>query len=77
MLRYTNSSYGENYNRKSRGEPIGEYGCTFDHTSKFIYKAHSFCEGFFVRKRFWKIVLDEHSFVSTSYKQKIEKKHSR
>ena len=64
VLRYENSSTGD----KSRGEAIGEFGCTFNHTSRFIYKSSSFCEGFFVRKRYWTEVLKEHSFVALSYK---------
>ena len=60
VLRYVNSSTAE----KSRGEAIGEYGCTFNHTSRFVYKSSSFCEGFFVRKRYWTDVLKEHTFVA-------------
>lgn len=50
VLRYQNSTL---YNVKSYGEAIGEYGCTFNKNSRFIYKTTFLCSGYFIRKKYW------------------------
>ena len=74
VLRYTNSPHPNEYNA---GEGIGEYGCTKNKTSRFIYKTSSFCKGFFVRKHGWKQLLTDHAFVLKSYIQKTTSKFLR
>jgi hypothetical protein len=39
--------------RKGCGVVVGDHGCTFNHTSNYIYKTHSDCEGFSIRKLEW------------------------
>ena len=39
--------------RKGAGIVIADHGCTFNHPSNFIYKTHSDCEGFSIRKLDW------------------------
>ena len=74
IIRYTNSSV---WHEKNAGEGIGEYGCTLDKTSRFIYKTSCRCSGFFIRKLSWKDLLVNHAFVLKSYIQKVKIKHSR
>ena len=35
---------------KQNGFVIGDHGCTFNHKSCFIYRSHTVCDGFFIRK---------------------------
>jgi hypothetical protein len=59
------------------GEVIGDYGCTMNKTSRFIYKTTTACEGFFVRKRFWDQILKAHSFIAKGLKHNIIKRYNR
>lgn len=54
VIRYVNSTHKQ----KSFGEGIGEYSCTMNKTSRFIYKTASFCDGFFIRKKKWNDLMD-------------------
>jgi hypothetical protein len=49
VLRYTNSSR----KMKQSGAVIGDYGCSFNKSSRFIYRCASFCDGFYIRKKYW------------------------
>ena len=59
------------------GEAIGDYGCTMDKTSRFIYKTTTVCEGFFIRKRFWVQVLNSNAFIAKGFKHNIVKRYKR
>ena len=48
--------------RKKRSIVIGDHACTFNHTSKYIYKTHTQCEGFSIRKKHWQDILGESAF---------------
>ena len=80
-LRYSNKlkKIGENELARegNAGEIIGDFGCTMNKTSRFIYRCATLCDGFFVRKSRWMMVMNEHSFVAKSLKAKICKRHSR
>ena len=85
-LRYTNklTSIDENQEQKGKleregnaGEIIGDFGCTMNKTSRFIYRCATLCDGFFIRKSSWVDILKEHSFVAKSLKAKICKRHAR
>lgn len=39
--------------RQKKAIIIGDHGCTFNNKSSFIYKTHTQCEGFSIRKNFW------------------------
>jgi hypothetical protein len=39
--------------RKRKAIIIGDHGCTFNHRSLYIYKTHSMCEGFSIRRNKW------------------------
>ena len=54
VLRYQNSL---KRNVKSYGEAIGDYGCTFNKNSRFIYLTQMRCEGYFIRKLYWKEIM--------------------
>ena len=45
VLRYENSN------------PLGAYNVTFDERSEYIYKTHTDCDGFFIRRNKWKVLL--------------------
>jgi hypothetical protein len=32
---------------------MAEHGCTFNHHSQYIYKTHTLCTGFSLRKKHW------------------------
>ena len=63
VIRYVNSSTKS----KSFGEGIGEYGCTLNKTSRFIYKTAAFCDGFYIRKKKWSDLMEENSYVAKAY----------
>jgi hypothetical protein len=67
VLRYVNSSR----KMKQSGAIIGDYGCTFNKSSRFIYRCASFCDGFYIRKKNWVAVMGKHTFVSKSLSLKI------
>lgn len=50
---------------------IGDHGCTFNHKSSFIYRSHTQCEGFFVRKRNWHLLMEEPNEITNQKKQMI------
>lgn len=43
--------------RKGAGVILADHGCTFGHTSNFIYKTHTICEGFSIRKLDWQGII--------------------
>ena len=65
VLRYQNST---SYNVKSYGEAIGEYGCTFNKNSRFIYQTTIRCEGYFIRKKQWGVMMKDHAYIFRSYR---------
>ena len=79
ILRYKNSSSEDTYCTErnleyisiSYGEPIGQYGATFSKQSRFIYKTSSECNGYFIRKKEWKEVMDRNTYVSNSLRDRI------
>ena len=73
VLRYTNSGY----NMKNVGAIIGDYGCSFNKSSRFIYKTVSYCDGFYIRKKHWAHVMEDHSFIAHNLKDKISLNHLR
>ena len=44
--------------RKFKQIIIADHGCTFNHKSKFIYKAKTICEGYAIKKLEWCNLLD-------------------
>lgn len=60
VKRFTNSSSSVH----NAGAMIGAHGASFNKRSRFIYKTATRCDGFFIRKRMWNEVMDNHSFVS-------------
>ena len=56
---------------------IGDYNCTFNKSSRFLYRTASFCDGFFIRKRHWKSLLQNNSFYAKSLLIKIEDQHQK
>ena len=66
-LRYINSGH----NMKNHGAIIGDYGCSFNKPSRFIYKTCSHCEGFYIRKKHWVLLMQQHSFISKNLFKKI------
>ena len=71
VLRYVNSSR----KMKQSGAVIGDYGCTFNKSSRFIYRCASFCDGFYIRKKNWITVMSSHTFVSKNLGLKINLNH--
>ena len=49
VIKYQNSSK----NATSIGMDIGQFGCTFNKSSRFNYKTATSCDGYFVRKNNW------------------------
>ena len=45
--------------RRKNGIVIGDHEVTFNHRSSFIYKIHSLCEGYSIRKNNWFRILEE------------------
>ena len=43
---------------------VGDYGCTFNQRTEFIYQTMSVCEGFFIRKRNWKQILQDNKTIA-------------
>ena len=43
----------DNILQYNSGEAIGDYGCTYNKTSRFIYLSKTLCEGFQVRRKNW------------------------
>lgn len=56
---------------KFGGFVIADHGCTFNYKSSFIYKTHSVCEGFFIRKVNWHEIMDQESEIIDQLKQMI------
>ena len=42
---------------------IADHGCTFNTKSSFIYKTHTICEGFFIRKANWHEIMEEENEI--------------
>lgn len=63
--------------RKGAGVIIADHGCTFGHTSVFIYKTHSNCEGFSIRKLDWLSIMQKPELlpICEQIKQKIVQDH--
>ena len=53
------------------GFVIADHGCTFNYKSAFIYKTHSICEGFFIRKANWHDLIEEDTEITDQLKQNI------
>lgn len=56
---------------KQKGFCIADHGCTFNHKSNFIYKTHTLCEGFFIRKASWHEIMEEENDITMQLKQYI------
>jgi hypothetical protein len=80
LILFNNGTYeiGYEINRvtkyaiKFRNHKVLEaYGATFNKRSAFIYKAHTVCEGFFIRKSNWIIILQNHIELGYDLKKRI------
>ena len=78
-LRYKNSviDLNEAGLQFNAGEVIGDYGCTMNKTSRFIYKTVTKCDGFFIRKCHWTQVLKNNSFIARALTTQIVQKYHR
>lgn len=56
---------------------IGSYNITFDKRSKYIFKTHTTCTGFSIRRINWKdcIFNDEFEMITTPLKAKIKSEY--
>jgi len=45
--------------------------------SLFIYKAFTRCEGFFIRKKTWRLIIDDYMHVSNELRSKIVKNYTK
>ena len=52
--------------RKGGGVTVADYGCTFNHKSQFIYKTHTVCEGFIIRRQKWHEILNDEDYREIS-----------
>jgi myosin-crossreactive antigen len=57
--------------RKLNSIVIADHGCTFNHQSNFIYKTHSACEGYSIRKEKWNKLLSEETEITQQLKKRI------
>ena len=57
--------------RKLNSIVIADHGCTFNHQSNFIYKTHSACEGYSIRKEKWNKLLSEDTEITQQLKKRI------
>ena len=46
--------------RKSNGCIIADLGCTFNHKSNYIYRTHTECRGYSIRKQAWLRILNNY-----------------
>lgn len=58
--------------RKRKSLIVGDHGCTFQHRCLYIYKTHSVCEGFSIRRQAWSQILQtQDQEIVTQLKQRI------
>lgn len=65
---YVTRYYNSTVKSKSFGMPIGQYGCTFNKQSRFIYQTACVCDGYFIRKTHWQGLLYRNSLIAESFK---------
>ena len=61
--------------RKSGGIVIADHGVTFNHKANYIYKTHTVCEGYSIRKFYWLQTLKKFPEISAQIKQRIIKSY--
>lgn len=54
------------------GHTIGGYGCTFDKRSFFLVRTSTVCEGFFIRKHFWREAIEEFPTLEQEIRKQIK-----
>ena len=52
--------------RQKKNIIVAAYGCTFNINSQYIYKTHTVCSGFSLRKKHWQAVLNQDEFEDIS-----------
>lgn len=63
VLRYGNSN------------PIGAFGITFDVKSEYVYKCKTDCNGYFIRRNNWKIIINNSNRVTDHMKGHIYERY--
>ena len=65
------------YKIKQQNQEIGAYGVTFDKKSNYIYKTKQESEGFFIRRKHWKNVINDENTKDCVLilKQQIKKRY--
>ena len=68
VIRYKND-------KNLKANIIGAYESTFNVRSNFVYRTHTKCHGYFIRKSKWKTIVDsdEHRVISTLLKEQVKK----
>lgn len=61
--------------RKNKSQVVADHGCTFNHKSAFIYKTHTVCEGYFIRKQNWHEIMESCAEITDQLKQRIITKY--
>ena len=56
---------------------IGAYNLTFNTRSNFVYRTHSHCRGYFIRRSNWKAILDdeEHKILAQLFKKRVKQEY--
>jgi hypothetical protein len=52
---------------------INAYACTFNERSEWVYKTNTICTGFFIRKKNWKTLFNDHSKIVDELIEQITK----
>jgi hypothetical protein len=56
---------------------VGAYNVSFNKRSKYIYRTHTYCEGYTIRKTNWHIIMsdEEHSLLGNMLKKRIKREY--
>jgi hypothetical protein len=58
--------------RKRKSITVGDHGCTFKHRCMYIYRTHTVCEGFSIRRQAWSVLLSQQDQeIVSQLKQRI------
>lgn len=52
---------------------LGAYECLFNKQSSFLYKTLTDCEGYFIRKKTWHKIYQDHEEVGDALKEQIKR----
>lgn len=64
-------------NNKKRFQELGAHQCKNHLKATYVHKAFKNCEGFFIRKKNWLKINEDHAAITESFQEELKKRFNK